>query len=307
MKRKLPTAEAFAKFGKVVKESTRAVPKISLPKIKVREGRGDEEEVVLLVSDLQIGHRTPTTNIKKIAMRGEEMARAALKIVELHRNAYPIRKLNLFLMGDLIHHERIGKTVGLDELEAVVYDQMFNGAIPILEKLILTLLPFFPKGIDVWCVPGNHGRFDKFHADSTNLDTIIYKHLEAKFSRMKNLRWHIEAKRFYQRVNIQGHTFLETHGDSIKMWMNIPWYGITQRAMRWQGSLPGGKFDYMTMGHFHVASNFRWNDVEVFVNGSFVTDDEWVLKNIGMNSAAEQWIFGVHPKQGVTFRYKIRL
>ena len=51
--------------------------------------------------------------------------------------------------------------VDLDSLEMVLMDQIFNGAVPLTEKMLLSLLPLFPDGIDVWCVPGNHGAISK--------------------------------------------------------------------------------------------------------------------------------------------------
>lgn len=284
-----------------------SLPRIEIPTVEIPQGDGDEEVAVLVLSDLQIGHKTPTTSMRIIGNRMDRLARRFIKVVFIHRKAYPIKRLKIFLLGDLIQSEDIGFKVGLDELEGVLMTQMFKGAIPMIEKLLLTLLPYFPDGIDVHTVSGNHGRLDKFHADTTNWDTVIYRFLEGRLVQYPTIRWFIEGEKFYQKVRIWQKTFLLVHGDQIKMWMNIPWYGITQRAMRWQGSLPGDKFHYMVLGHFHIISEFQWNDVGVFVNGCFVTDDQWVLKQIGMQSTATQWAFGVHPRKGVSWRYQIHL
>lgn len=63
----------------------------------------------------------------------------------------------------------------------------------------------------------------------------------------------------------------------------------------------------MCLGHFHNASFIDWNEVEIFVNGCFVSDDQWVLKKLGLASSTTQITFGVHPRKGVTWRYKVRL
>jgi hypothetical protein len=89
------------------------------------------------------------------------------------------------------------------------------------------------------------------------------------------------------------------------MFMNIPYYGITTRMMRLMGIV--GQFDYMCLGHFHTPSNLSWGNAEIFVNGCFVTDDQWVLQNLGMPSLAKQVMFFVHPKQGVSARYLVKL
>jgi hypothetical protein len=102
-----------------------------------------------------------------------------------------------------------------------------------------------------------------------------------------------------------GKRFLISHGDCIPRYLNIPIYGITQRAMRWQGSL--GEFDYLCLGHFHTPIRMDWNQVEVIVNGCFVSEDMWVLKVIGMSTAPAQVFFGVHKNKGITWYYKVKL
>ena len=73
------------------------------------------------------------------------------------------------------------------------------------------------------------------------------------------------------------------HGDQIPMYLNIPAYGITQRLMRWQGSV--GDFDVLILGHFHNFVQMDWNDKQFFVNGTFVTDDAWVQQKLGLKGS----------------------
>lgn len=304
--KKVTTAAFLMELNKVVEAGIASIPRKRFPRVTITDGVGDEEIAVLVISDLQIGHKTPTTNMKIIAKRAELMAERALKIIEIQRRAHPIKELKIFLLGDCIQSEDIGFKVSLNELDATLMEQIFNGAVPILETLLLRLAPYFPRGIDVHTVSGNHGRLDRFHSETTNWDTIIYKLLEARLLQYPEIRWHIEGEKFYQVVCILKWSFLLVHGDQIPMYMNIPWYGITMRAMRWSGSIRQ-HFKYMVLGHFHVASETEWNDKEIFVNGCFVTDDQWVLKGLGLQSTAKQWAFGVHPRKGVTWRYKIML
>lgn len=299
------TADVLAEISRLLPLTVAALPALEIPELDLKQGKGDEEEVVLVISDLQIGHTTPTTDAKIVQARLQRLARRFVKIVGVHRKAYPIKKLHVFLLGDIVHGESVGHTVGLDELEHVLMDQMFKIACPALEKLLVALLPHFPDGIDVWTASGNHGRLDKFHADSTNMDTIVYRFLEARLANQKGIRWHIADQQFYQMVEICNHKFLVFHGDAIPMYLTLPYYGLTTRAMRLQGAV--GNFDYMVTGHFHVASSLCWNAMEIFVNGCFVTDDQWVLKKLGMSSTAKQIAFGVHPNQGVSWRYHIKL
>jgi len=282
-----------------------ASPLANMPKYNIKQGIGDEEEMVLLFSDLQVGHKSPSTNLHILEKRMEALTQAVIKILTLQRHSIVIKKLNIFALGDMIQSEDIMTKVDLDSLEMVLMDQIFKGAIPMTEKLLLSLLPLFPDGIDVWCVPGNHGAISKMSAPTTNWDTIIFKILQAKTENYKSIRWHIEETLFYQQVKIQGHTFMLSHGDCIPRYLNIPIYGVTQRAMRWQGSI--GEFEYMCLGHFHTPLRMDWNNTEIIINGCFMSEDQWVLKVIGMSTQPSQICFGTHPRKGISWFYKLKL
>jgi len=299
------TDKALELLEGIVEKGVKASNLGTLPKITVRQGKGDEEEMVLLFSDLQVGHKSPSSNVKIVEERVNNLAKAVIKIATLHRHAIPIKRLNIFMLGDMIQSEDITSKVDLDSLEMVLMDQIFEGAVPMTEKFLLSLVPHFPGGIDVYCVPGNHGATTKLNAPTTNWDTIIYKFIQGKTANYKNIRWHIEDKVFYQMVDIMGKKFMISHGDCIPRYLNIPIYGVTQRAMRWQGSI--GTFDYMCLGHFHTPLRMDWNNTEILINGCFMSDDQWVLKVIGMSTQPAQVLFGVHPRKGISFQYKLKL
>lgn len=289
--------------NKIVKE-VGALPYVHVA-VQHHYGKGDEEEMVALVSDLQIGHKSPSTNASIISDRLQNYASRIIKVASLHRKAYPIRKLNVFLLGDIIHNEAVGKTVGLDELEMVLSDQMFKIAVPVLERFLTSLSPHFPAGLNVWTIAGNHGKLSKENADSSNMDNVVYRFLIERLRNFQNIKFNTAFNQFYQMATIMGWKFLLLHGDQIKMTLTLPFYGVTTRAMRLQGAI--GKFDYLCMGHFHTANILNWQDSEIIMNGTFVSDDQWVLQKLGMGTSPKQVLFGVHPKQGITFRYLIKL
>jgi len=138
----------------------------------------------------------------------------------------------------------------------------------------------------------------------TNWDEIAYHFLKSRFRDFKNIEFTI-AERFFQFVDVMGWKFLLVHGDQIPMFLNIPIYGVTTRSMRWQQTL--GHFDILTLGHFHNFTAFDWNDSQIIINGTFVTDDEWVAKVLGLKGSCSQTLMSVHPKKGVTFMSKIQL
>lgn len=263
----------------------------------------DPETFVLLISDLQTGHKTKTFNFKVLGERMDHLVERTLRITELHRKSHAIPKLEIFLLGDLVHGERVGKTVDLDELEDVIKVQMFDKAIPYLAKAISTFAQHFEQ-VNVRCVRGNHGKVSKENANTTNWDDMIGYVLEILFKNVPNVKFDV-AKDFYQFVDVEGLRFLLIHGDQIPMYLNLPLYGITARAARWQKTL--GDFDVMALGHFHNVCSQDWNGTTILVNGTFVTDDAWAQKFIGLKGSCCQTLLSVHPKKGITFTSQIYL
>ncbi|MFA5445361.1 MAG: metallophosphoesterase [Bacteroidales bacterium] len=263
----------------------------------------EPETFVLLLSDLQAGHKTETFNFEVLRDRMRKLVERTLRITALHRKSHPIPNLEIFLLGDLVHGERVGKTVDLDELEDVVKVQMFDVVIPLLEDAIAEFAQNF-ESVKVRCVRGNHGKISKENAVTSNWDDFIYYFLESRFRTTYNVEFTI-AHRFFQIVDIHGWRFLLAHGDQINMYLNIPLYGLTNRSMRWQDTL--GAFDFMCVGHFHNFAMMDWNHSQIIINGCFVTDDEWVAKVLGLSGSCSQVLMSVHPKRGVTFTSKIHL
>lgn len=265
---------------------------------------GDPETLVLLISDLQAGHETESFNFEVLEERMNRLVERTIRIASIHKLAHPIPTLEIFLLGDLVHGERVGKTVSLDELEDVIEVQMFGVVIPLLKNAIMEFSRHFDQ-VNVRCVQGNHGVVSKENAGSTNWDNFIHKTLEIMFRDIPNVEFTV-AHRFYQIVDVRGTKFFLAHGDQIKMWMNIPIYGVVNRGMRWRGMIPE-KFDVMTLGHFHNYTAFDWNDLHIIINGTFVTDDAWCMKTIGMAGSCCQVLMSVHERRGITFTSKIQL
>jgi predicted phosphodiesterase len=197
----------------------------------------------------------------------------------------------------------VGRFLSLDELDVVVKKQVFDGAIPLLTRIIAFCAKNFKK-VNIWAVRGNHGEMGKFAATTTNFDDVIYEFLRLAFSKQRNVTFHL-TDNFFQLAKVLNTRFLLVHGDRIRMWMNIPVYGLTQRLMRWQGSI--GNFDVMVTGHFHNFCHIDWNDKELIVNGTWVTDDDWVRHNMGLLGSCAQVLLSVHPRRGITVTRKIKL
>lgn len=266
------------------------------------EPKADEEVMVALLSDLQAGKLTKSFNMEVLKTRLRRYVEKIVSIADTHRKAYDINELVIVMIGDMIDGESIYPGQPF-EIEYGVVKQVF-----ILVKEVAEQLEFLSnhfKKINIKYVPGNHGRNSKFGDKYTNWDTVFYMALEAVLKGNQNINFEgPKDKDVMLTFKINGHKFLAVHGNNINMWMNIPWYGIIQKSMRWKGSLDED-WNYILLGHFHNYANFDWNDIEAIVNGTFVTDDDFGVEKIGMRSPSKQVIFGVHKKYGITWRYPL--
>lgn len=288
------------------KLSVKNVQPVKLARVRrIKQGEGDEEKVVQILSDWQLGHKTISFNYKVAVERVQKLLNATVKIVNLHRQAYPLKEINLFLLGDFIQSEKVGWLVDLSELESILIDQIYEQAVPLLSSYIQELSKHFAK-INVYCTRGNHGRGEKGSSEKTNWDDVIYHTLKIKFSENKRVKINI-AKEFYQVVDILGWKFLLTHGDQVRGGSyGIPLYALLQRMLRWATAMPF-HWDFLAVGHWHNFAYLEQNGQSLIVNGTLVSDDEYVRKSYGWNASTSQTLCSVHPKQGITWLYKLRL
>jgi hypothetical protein len=302
-KTKVSTQDVLGEMAKMVGKYQSRLPVVQLAPLVPNPTTGDEEVMVVVVSDMQAGHLTPTTNARVLARRADRLTNSVIRIAGLHRHAYPVRKLVVCLNGDLVHHERVGINIDLDQLEVTLLKQMYEVVIPIISRMLLTWCTQFEE-VEVYTASGNHGSFGKMHSGSLNADTLCYLAIRDRLQGQPNLTFHVTPDTFYQQFRIFKTRFMLTHGDSIRMWMNLPFYGIVQRALRWRGSL--GEFDVLLLGHFHSFLQFQFNNWECMVNGCWVSNDQWCARVLGMSSSVNQTCFGVHPR-GITWRYRLDL
>jgi len=270
--------------------------------VKGYKTSGDEETAVLLLSDAQIGKKTETYNSKVFAERMELVSNKVIQIVNVMRSDHPVNHLSIFWLGDIVDGQLIYPTHDW-HIDQNVVNQIYRIGLPAFHDALYRLGSNF-KTIDNYCVRGNHGRTSKFADEMSNFDTIMYETLRLATREMKGISWHIENN-WKLLVNVMGKQFLLTHGDSVKMYLKTPIYGLNTSGMNWQGSVE--PYDYLCVGHFHTAGEWDYNNFEIILNGTFVSDDEWVQEKIGQRVPPKQRLFFVHPTQGITYHCKINL
>ena len=173
------------------------------------------------------------------------------------------------------------------------------------------LAPYF-DAVNVVYLPGNHGRRTPkkdFHGAHDNWDYLIAECARMHCRDLANVSFLIPDA-FSVNIDINGVGFNLSHGDDVRGNMGIPFYGMVrrQKGLIALGAAQGGpRVRYFCMGHHHVSASLADVDGELLVNGAWVGTDSYSYNSFSGFREPSQWIHGVHPKHGITWRLNAHL
>ncbi len=275
-----------------------------------------EEEVILDISDIQAGTKVDGEgtggltefNWGILESEFDALFKGAMSICKRQMELAPIRKLNIFNLGDMVEGWDIftGQPQNIDQ---DIYNQVFR-LVQTFASFTLRLLPAFDE-IEISCIAGNHGRVGKRGENPhwVNWDNVFYRVLEIYFKDNPRIKFNI-PKSWYYIKEIRGWKFLLQHGDSVKGWGGIPFYGIdrAQKNSRELLETIDEEFDYIEMGHLHTPAMLPlMSGGFITVNGCWPGGSILSLKDMNKTSKPIQWIKGIHPEYGMTWCYPIYL
>lgn len=271
------------------------------------------EHVGLVLSDLHIGSSyslEDTGGLSEFDLnifhkRLENLKRSITRIIERHKLMYDLPELHIFCLGDIVAGMENAGQWSSSYINLDIYDQMLYG-VKSLRDFIATLSGAFPR-VNFYGVFGNHGRVGRRGDNkvSTNWDRICYEFLKMSLIEYDNIYWEIPTAWFLQK-KIQRHNFFISHGDGIRGSMGIPHYGV-ERAEKNIAGMMDERPDYFLIGHFHSPAEIQTNSSKIIMNGSFIGGDIYSLRELRRCDRAEQKMFGIHQKHGVTWTYNIHL
>lgn len=171
--------------------------------------------------------------------------------------------------------------------------------------------PYFDQ-VNIVYVPGNHGRRTQkkdYHGAWDNWDYLIAEMAKLYCQDIKNVSFLIPNS-FSINLDINGVGFNIAHGDDIKSSMGIPWYGLQRRQARLQALAPlqeGPRVRYYCVGHFHQKGMVGAQDTETIMNGPWVATDAYAFNSLSAYTEPFQWLHGVNPKYGISWRMDVKL
>jgi len=257
-----------------------------------------DEEMHLLRSDAHVGKVVTSSLTQGIGDYNTERY-----IERLHRwrdkvllfksqdKGLGLNKCVISHLGDQVDNETIypGHSFHID---MPVVDQVMV-SLESEYRVLLELAQVFNK-IEIFCVPGNHGRPGKKgenHPKST-WDYIFYKFLKILTANQPNIEIFISEG---PSIVVQHHNFnfFYSHGSNVRFFVGMPWYGI-DRNFRRLSNLYGMVFDYQCLGHVHTPSTTPGS----FTNGSFAGGDNLSINQMMLSSRPSQKMFYLDPDEG---------
>ncbi|MFA5598976.1 MAG: hypothetical protein WDA06_00130 [Phenylobacterium sp.] len=283
--------------------------KIYIPSKKVKKST---EDVGLIFSDAHIGHHHTLEETGGISAydteifkkRMEQLKVATSEIVELHSHLYNLPKLNIFCLGDMVAGMNQAGSWSATYINTPILDQVFLGFDAIVDAIYYWLGLF--DEIEFFGVGGNHGRCGPkgVEKEYVNWDVILYKFLQSRFADNPRVKFNVPLS-WWILTEIRNHKFLLMHGDGIKG------NGVTlNNLINAEASMIGllkDIPDYTLAAHFHSPAEVTTNHSRIIVNGSFIGSDIYSLKELRKGGIAEQKIFGIHDKRGITWSYNLNL
>jgi hypothetical protein len=280
-------------------------------------GRKPAVTALVLFGDAHVGERTDPKQAEgwgqycyAIAQRRTETyLRGLTQWITTLRAGYAIDDCAVVLLGDMtsgdIHEELVRTNEFPPPVQALAAGRL-------VAALVSGLAGRF-RAVTVYGVGGsNHGRLSRKYQFKggvlNNWDFVVYEHARALLARHTNVSLHVlPAKK--EAVRIANHWFLCGHGDHVKSWMGIPWYGIERdlgresrrRLDRLQEQLRRdapieGLMDYGLGAHWHtpfVGPSFRY-----LVNGSLSGTNEFD-HSCGRHAPPQQVAALISPKHGL--------
>lgn len=344
--------DKIAKEELVVEKITSAI--ISTPPIKVSEVKYPEkhkfltrpQEAVLCFSDLHIGLAVRSDevgglgnyNVDKFNVRLSNLVKRITAITEHHRVVSRLDTLNIFSLGDIVHGSNDAGQWGFLHTEQNICDQVFI-AVREIELALLKLNQVYPR-IKFYGVYGNHGRIGQKGQEKkyVNWDYIVYKFLETSLKNQKGITFETPRSPFTV-AEVLNNKFFLTHGDQVKGWNGLPYYGMVRAESKYRTILERTKnsldlweiaakrgidvndtqkmvefalnyhksFDFMVLGHHHSMAEIESSaGGKIILNSSFIGGDDYSINALISANTPCQKFFGVH-EEGKSWTYDVRL
>ena len=227
------------------------------------KGKAKEVSALLTIGDWHAGLVVKPDEVNNYNVYSSEVLEERINTLleqfvqwtDIQRKGYRINEVYVVGLGDMID--------GSIHLE----NQMFNEMAPPkqatyvgdqIAKLLAGLAEHYPKVKYHGLNTDNHSRLTRKPLYTGrglwSWGAVAHAVCEARLANHKKVSV-VDCDNIKMELSIRGKEFLFEHGNDLKAWNGIPYYGIkrlkAQEQMR-RAKTKRGPFDYLVMGHWHT-------------------------------------------------------
>lgn len=283
------------------------IPKLDpyLPTYKPRRGGlkvSSNIVTVIQFGDWHIGEVTDATmtrgygeyNYAIAQKRIFDMVDAMMRWVELHRSNYRINECFILDLGDNISGDIHDELRVTNEFPVPV--QIIKAAY-LKSEVYRRIATHFKKVHVEFVVPDNHSRKTKkpqSKQSGENSENLLVGHItKVQLSKIFNIDFNLHLG-YQALVDVNGRRYLCEHGNRIRGWAGIPWYGVDRKIAREaKRTMHDHGFDKLLIQHFHTAMFMQHAIVGGSLSGSSELDHQE-----GRHDGPCQCAWMAHPKHG---------
>lgn len=278
------------------------------PRLRKHKLKGSPSELHVVISDVHVGEKTEITltagmseyNYSTFEKRADLMESKLFFFRDMYEHAFPIRKLVIHFLGDIITGEAIfaGQQLEIDQ----TVSQQIIAAHDRFAKMFTAWAAAFEE-VEVFCIPGNHGRVgrktDGFHY-LTNFEHQMYHFMARELRGIENLTMRIATgpSMIVERGNFN---FLLCHGDSLPgAAASRGNYQGLEKRLRAFSAMANVPLHIMVCGHFHRSGSLSTaGGGRIIVNGSWPGASMFSVETVGDGQVPCQKLFLFHPDKGI--------
>lgn len=281
----------------------------------VKKAKWRPQVAVLCLSDIHAGKLVRPADVGGLGEYNWDILKSRVgvlrdSVIEIKETmpAIPFPELVIHALGDWVTGEDIYVGQGF-EIDRDLIDQTFTFTELLAKEFIVPMCQVFPR-VTIYAVFGNHGRAGRIgtHHARTNWDYVAYRYLNSRLNKIKNFTAYISEGPFlaYQHPLIPKFTHLLIHGDTVRSWTGVPFYGI-ERAHAKMMQLTGLSIDYLYVGHHHQAAKIDAAFGQKILNGSWEGADSYSVNRLMAGNQPKQVFCGFNDKRGMTWSFDIHL
>lgn len=291
------------------------LPTVKVPKSPKISEKKTVESVALAAACWHIGETVDfgsmgglnEYNFEIFTSRLQRMIEKAISFCHRNMKEHVFEEFHLMLLGDMVSgiiHDEL-----LESNEMHIVDQTMVGAL-VTAQAIMDLARAFPKVV-VTGVPGNHGRTQKQKQykdkGSKSFDYMFYNILAMMLKDQKNVEFNI-PRSYWAILQIQGFNFQLMHGDTVRSWGGIPFYGLNREMNKWTEihAIREQVMHYYVSAHYHTKAVLQSGVGERIMTGSLKGGDEYAI-GLGLYSDPVQLLFGIHRDHGKTWELTLNM